>query len=554
MTNNTTRTAHADRPFLWTVILIAMLASSVPYLVGLQHARETDDAYLALSPFSPADTNVYYSYIEQARAGRILFLNTFTTDAQDARLVGPLWLLIGWLGAVTRLATPVVYHLARLAMIAVFLWFANRFLAACFPARMWRRIGLLVLAFSSGIGAIVEGAQGNPILYARGEALSADLWISEGNTFLSFMHSPLFTLSHLALLGVFLLFLKSTRIDRSLWTAAGIVLLLSVGHTYDLLIIGAVLAGFFFVQILTNGFSKTEDGGRYLGRLFLLFLPSLLGVGYFLWVLATDPAVSGWVKQNVTLSPGIVYYLTGYGFLLPLAALGAVGLVRSRHRLGLLCLTWAVVAFLLLYVPWIPVQRRLANGIHIPLAVLATFGIQAWFDWVRRAITHRWRALLRFASVLLLVGGLGWTNVAVTISAAQDVQKGSVRYYPPYVKDDFVDAARWLQAHARRDDGILASVWNSNYLTGLTGLPVFIGHGHQTPNWEEAQTAFTQFVSGSWTPEQEQAFLAGRQIRFLVIERGEPTIALFHPETRPYLRPAFAQGKFTVYRFGPPEP
>lgn len=534
--------------FVWGVVLAAIVASSIPYATQTARAIRSPAAYQAPIPFAPGDTNVYYSYIEQVRQGRILVENAFSTLPQTPRLLSPVWLVLGWMSALFRLSPPVVFHLARLAAIALFLSCAYRVLAAFFSSVPWRRIGLVVIAFSSGIGALIELFRGNSEIYHGSAApLGSDLWISESNTFLTFMHSPLFILAQLALLGSLYWFLAEERIGKR-WFAAGFILLaLSFAHTYDLLIIGTVLAAFFFARILTLPFPSWRAATRYAARAAALGLFPLVGVLYLVWVVSTEPAIRGWVVQNVTLSPRPVSYLVGYGLLLPLAAVGGAVAIRRQHRLGLLFLVWIVVAAFLVYLPGLTIQRRLTNGIHLPLAVLAVYGAQALVAWCRVVLRPRVATVLLAVASPIVALGLFATPIAVVILLGDSVPVGPP-YRLPYSSDDLIRAAAWLRANMRPDEGILAAMWESNVLAGATGHRVYLGHEHQTPDWPKVRDAYGAFVTGLLTQREEQEFLAANAIRYLVIEDGSATFADYQPRDRPFLVPAFRSGTVMVYR------
>lgn len=536
-----------DRRTVLGVILLAIILSSLPYLTGWLQARRTDTVYRALSPTATADTNVYYSYIEQARQGRLLLANSFTTQAQTPRLLHPLWLTLGWLAALTQLSVVVVYQLARLVAIGLFLWFVARSLPLVLPEPGWRRVGLLLIAFGSGIGGHLLVLSGWGVASPLGGSTSVDLWISESNTFLSFLHSPLFVLSQLALFLTIVLFFDHPQRSRW-WLGLGLIVLLSFAHTYDLLILGLALIAYLVAQVLTNLVREPVVVRQFVWRLSRYLWPSVFGIGYFLWVVAHEPAVRGWIEQNVTISPSPLYYLTGYGFLLVFGVIGAGAVTRDRNRFGLLCLAWFVAAIILSFIPGLQIQRRLINGAHLPLAILATGGLRELFVFLA-AHRQRWRqGLRRLGLTAGLAIGFAGTTLAVVLGSSADLLRPIDTYFPRYLPRDFIRAAEWLKETTRPDDGLFSSIWYSNYLAGLTGRPVFIGHGHQTPDWHRAKEQYLNLLTNRLTLDEEAAFFSRARIRFLVVLAGDPHFSQFQADTRPDLQLAFRSGSVSVYR------
>ena len=95
----------------------------------------------------------------------------------------------------------------------VFLFLLYLFIANVFKLIKWRKIVFLILSFGSGLGIFtLRGNWSSEYLY---EHLGTDFWVSEGNTFLSLFHSPLFILSQLLIFLIFWWVIE--RLAKSGW-------------------------------------------------------------------------------------------------------------------------------------------------------------------------------------------------------------------------------------------------------------------------------------------------------------------------------------------------
>ena len=155
------------------LILGTWLATSVPYLAGWIN-QPPGALYLATNPASSADTPAYYSNIEQARQGRWIFANQFTSEPQTPSFFHPLWLLGGWLAAVFSLSPIVAFHLLRLLAIGVLIVILEHLTRPWFTHQRDHVVALLMVLTSSGLGwtMIQRLYEGRAIL-----GWSIDLWV-----------------------------------------------------------------------------------------------------------------------------------------------------------------------------------------------------------------------------------------------------------------------------------------------------------------------------------------------------------------------------------------
>ncbi len=531
--------------WVWLAIAGALVLSSVPYLAGILFAG-ADHVYLWLYPQGQADSNVYYSFIRQAAEGGVFLRNLHTGEPQIGMLFSPLWLALGWVSGLTTLAAPVVFHAARLLLGILFLAQTYRLLERVLPNERQQRIAFFLIAFSSGLGTFfsmgINVHDYTQVLWL----LPADQWITESNTFLTLMHSPLFVLSQL-LLVLFLRMLLALPARSSPLAFGTLAAFLTLVHPYDAPTLLAVTLVFVILRWWRDTAFRTRTCVIHVGRCVAATLLGILPVlGYFLLIGRLEPAIGGWVQQNVTLAPPPHSYLIGFGLLAPFAVAGAMAWRRTRRPEKLLVFAWAAASLLLLYAP-VQVNRRFSNGLHLPLAVLAAVGVDVLWRWIE---TRRVRATVG----TMLQGAVGWllalgfffgtlTTVVRAVFWARDL--GSVEYLPRPV-----DAAmRWLDRNTPNTAVTLSHPFLGNVLPAVTGAPVYVGHGHQTLQYAAKRDRVTQWFFRTNDHDAAKAkFLREAGITYLFFSVYERRLGPFNPAEKPYLERVYERNGAAIYR------
>jgi hypothetical protein len=87
-----------EQAIVLSIIIGAIVLANLPMLVGFLiggNSHFTGGNYL-----NSGDTSVYISYIEQAKEGKFLMSNLFTSENQRDVFFAPLWLVLGLLARV----------------------------------------------------------------------------------------------------------------------------------------------------------------------------------------------------------------------------------------------------------------------------------------------------------------------------------------------------------------------------------------------------------------------------------------------------------------------
>jgi hypothetical protein len=274
---------------------------------------------------------------------------------------------------------------------------------------------------------------------------------------------------------------------------------------------------------------------------------SLPMVAYEYYVFWTDPLFAARVHV-ATPSANIGALLMGLGlpllpalFVVPVAVFGL-----RRRRIFLVC--WMFAAILLPYVP-VPFQRKLLMGVHIPLSMLAAYGL-VQFRWFR--FKHRLPAIL--AGIFLLTGA---TNVLHIVSDIRIVRQDArlPGSYGIYVSAAEMRPIRWLARHAAPESRILCMPSMGLIVPALAPCRVYAGHWGETPDYGVRRVEAVSVLMGRRGTEGSDQLIHNARIDYIV----QP-LAFLSPENLPdeYREPvpsaegyaAFLAGQGEVYRDG----
>ena len=541
-----------ERRFFRVAMLIIILSLVIPPLIGVVRSVTGPATLIGLSTQALSDSEVYYSMMEQARtSGHTFMVNAFTPEAQAPSLFSPLWALLGLLAGVLHAPNPLIFHLARLAMVALFCWTAYRVLILLNTSRRQRKFAFGFLVLAGGIGPYVA-----PFVRILSDSdflrfYPVDLWVSEGFTYLTFLHSPLFIGSQLLLLAAFAFALINARTPGRVPTHifAAIAVILATIHTYDLITLFVILAAFSVVRVIRDPLFTPALLKQDIRRLVWMGLSALPIVITMLVGFAIEPAMGGWAKQNITLSPPIWGYLIGYGFLLVLAGWGWAVLRRQRDTTSLLLMTWGLTQALLLYFP-VQFQRRFTNAFHIILAILASFAVERFFAWTNRQAKQRrflWRVAAAWSLPLVLC-------VSTLYAFGHDVRDYWTTDKPEsgylYISDGTAAAMAWLRD---QPPGITTGSIYTNYLlTGRTLRTPYVAHGHQTVQYHGKRDVLNGALE-SGDGARVATFLREANIRYVLwTPREIERYPKYAPASADYLRKVYDNGVAQVFEIIPP--
>lgn len=482
-------------PLLVLALIALTLLLSSAYLVFGPMVGPKGLEFLGRHNINSQDTYTYLSFIDQARHGAVLFKNIYTPESSPAIFFRPVYVLAGQLANIFNLSNMVAFHLTRIIIGAAFLLAAWKFLGNV-PA-------FAMLCLSSGFLI-------NP-------------WIPEANTFLTLADSPHFIFSQLLIMGIFGLFLA-----KKPWLAGLLMLLLAFDHPFDVPVIILALGFFWWVK-------KQE-----LKSIILTVGPAVAGLSYYFWAMKTNPAIAAWNAQNNLVSPDFYYFILGYGLLWILAILGVKRAFILNERKALILLCWIFASVVLLYSPVGP-QRRFVSGLHIPIVILAGFGLPVILE---RVIKYFNAAVFTILLVVFLFASNGFAIYQDWKLFRADKIDNYYYYLPPTE----LAAINWLKNNTSTSSVLGTNWFYGNLIPGLTGRQVYLGHRIQTVDPDAKIAEIGEFVN-SYTEDQARQFLQKWGINYFFFGVGDSLLrGNFKPEEKPYFEKVYDENGDKIFK------
>jgi hypothetical protein len=496
---------HREGAWVALYALLIVVLTQVPY--GLGGTRAGEAWWFNGFLFGAEDGNAYLGKIRLGAEGDWSFHLFYTTEdhpeafgvylpfilvGQAIRLIFdpspealPDYLRAGW--QVWRALASFMLILCQYAFIAQFL-----------AGQKSRWLALLLSSLGGGLGWVLILLGGGDFL----GTLPAEFYIPEGFSFLVLYGLPHVAMGRAAMLLGLVCFLQAWRKDSAYYALGAGLCWLMVGLmvTFYWAVLYVILAAWGLALWLKHG--RFPFG--FVRWVALSAGMSLPAFAYSFWLFQDNPAFRAWSAQNLLPSPHPLHYLIAYGVLGSLAWVGGRYLWRQsgelRQREGSLLLAWVLIVPVLVYLP-INVQRRLAEGVLIPLVILAVMGL--------RLLGPRWRRRGGPALLLLLLPSSLFFFVGTSLVSLTPQCEAELCLYRPAAERQMLF---WLGDNTPPGSRILASPTTGNYLPIATGRRPFWGLGTETLEAIPKEGLLEAFYRG----EGGEAFLADYQLDYVI--------------------------------------
>ncbi len=476
---------------LVTLITIFLILNNFNYLFGFVQTTKNHLTFSALPVVNSADYYVYLSYVEQGRQGHLFMHNLYNHLNQTRLFFAPQWFLIGQLEALFQLSNVFIYFLARILFGIILILLIYKWLKKIFPEphNWWWQLGLIL--FANGFGAIV-----NPWLLKIGNS-ATNLWMPETNLFSTLTQSPLLILSQVLILLTFYLLVLAWQNKNLtyLMLAALSSALLAILHPYDAVICASVLL------IWGAWIYHDERNKKILLYLTCLAVPNIIIAAYYTWLKA-DLVVQQYNQQNILPSPPLISYVFGLGLILPLSIGGIIYLFKNKkiNNSLKLMIIWAILPWFLIYSP-LDFNRRLSNGWHIPLMIMALIFVQ----YLYKIIRPLWRLIF----CMFIFTALTFDSFYYTVDSLYRIKSNITNYY---FDSERLTIYRQIKQQSNFGDIILSRNNDANMLPAFTGRKVYLGHNIQTYEFDQKNLEVKKIWS---TPQDISEWLKNRQIKFI---------------------------------------
>ena len=537
----------------WLVIFImSFLLTTIttgPYILGYLVAPE-GRTYNGLHALSPGDIPVYYSYINQAKAGNLFVKNLFTSEDHPG-ILNLWWGGVGVLAGTFDLSPFTAFQLARVLMIPVFLVISYFFLAYFFSSATKRIIAYIFLLFSSGVGFYVAAPLSIfGVDQSNNYRWPIDLWLTEANTFNALYQTSHFIASLALTLLIFLLMLLAWEKSRPAWAIiAGFLGLFYFNfHPFYVPVIYGVLG--IYLALLIWQAKKILWRQVFYYCLFLII--SLPSVFYHWWLVRNVSAIEIRGLQNITNISPFIFVLAGYGFLWLGFFLGIYFLVKNKkitnkHRFLLI---WFLVNFSLIYGPF-PFHSRYTQGLHVILVIFTASGLFDFYQHLKNKLSARVFNFWIKNSALWLILFLVLFTPSTLYSLGRDVRlflKPSVVMVGYlFLSNDFLKATTWL-SFQDPEQVVLAADTTSKFIPGFSNQRVYLAHGIETLFFTAKEKELHYFYGSNNDDSNKLRFLKKAGIDYVLYSSYEKELGDFNPQEKDYLKPVFIAGEVSLYQ------
>ncbi|HEC22445.1 MAG TPA: hypothetical protein ENI95_05970 [Chloroflexi bacterium] len=551
------RVSPAEWRWVAVAALLLMFLTTVPYVVGM--LNETPEMTFGGFLFGLDDMHSYLAKMRYGARDGWLFHLVYTHEPHRGGVVFVFHLALGKLAAwvtgegalVSARALVFTYHAARVVFGLLLLAVLYRFVAEYLEKPSRRRLAWTVAALMGGLGwvlLLIASLTGLDLSAAFDLGANAfattplELYVPEAFTLLLLYGLPHLALARSLLLIGWLVFFRSLDADdwrRALlaglaWLGMGVIV------PFYAALLGVLIATWLAgLLVLRRRLPGAELRLAALAGAFPLAI--LL---YNVWLFSGDPVFAAWSAQNQLASPPLLDYLLAYGLWIGLGGVGLAGLLRrGLTRRTVLLVSWPLAVALMVYLP-VNVQRRLLEGVIVPLSVLATLG--AWRLVGEKRPGFGWR--LRW---LALAGLIGLSLPSVVLLLGGGVLTASEPRWPVFHPADELAALDWLRGHAPPESVVLSTFESGNVIPAYAGVRVYVGHGPETVNSGQKRILAERFFQGEMSDSERRALLEEAGVAYVWVgplERGEGCAGTgcFDP-ARLGLREVFSQGRYIIY-------
>lgn len=526
---------------LWFFVAAALVWSWSLYIVGWLLTPKEHRYFLVT--FDVSDYNAHLRWARQAWEGKTKFVNIFTTEQHDPKtfnlhdwFVGKLahTLHFTYRGKTPGISLHMSMRIVHTLGVIVFV-FAAWWLAAPVLNEEQQRTYMLMLCFLGGF-----------------------IWLAmpEANTFMALATMSWFVwgkaLAALLVGSIMRVGTMDVRRERGRVVLIGILagILLGNIHPYALAPIGYGLTLWLLWHFLLSRSKANWETRTRILLSTLIALPAFLAALWQAWAILGDPVYRAEFLLPLQ-TPPFWQFLLNYGVFFLLALLASAHFVFRAQIPQSLLIAWLIGAFLAVYITPVAQPRKLIEGAHLPMCILAAW---AWHELV----LPRTVAIRRHPTIVLLLLGV-ITPLTFWFSQVRNfLQNDEIALHhggaPFYLRERHLRLIEWLAENTQPEDAILCSYPLGNYIPILTGRRVFIGHWGGTINGVEKLRLAREIWRGELPLDEAREIFRKHRLRYAlatVYERHE-TKKKHKPQNCDSLQEQFRLDKYgeIVFRLG----
>jgi uncharacterized membrane protein len=209
-----------------------------------------------------------------------------------------------------------------------------------------------------------------------------------------------------------------------------------------------------------------------------------------------------------------------------------------------------------MYLPF-KFQRRMFEGLHVPVSIVATAGLYAWLrPWLacsrlarRLAARHYPTPRLLAVTTLLIVTFAAMSNLYFLAALGVTALGHSPQlYYSP----DELAAIEWLGQHTSSKATVLSSYEVGGLIPARIGQRVYWGHWCETAFLSRKEADAAAIFAADTAQATRRALLEQYGIAYLIYGPRERALGDFEPARADYLTLVFTRPGVSLYRVSLP--
>lgn len=488
------------------------------------------------------DYNVYLSKIKQGQEGHWAVVDKYDNHPQQKGIfLVMIYLLSGKIGSIFNLTPTLTYHLLRV-FTSVF-WISTIIFLNIYYLKKTSLINLgVILSFLTA---------SFPIFYRFENQWWVTFymnWWQELDILKRISFIPHDTLNYV-FISVFTILLSQIDKNKKYFNLLCALLFVSV-------FIQPSAAILFLISWCLYHLIKTIwSGGFPLKQTVVIFIIILIPLLYIKIITSSYPWKSLMdFHTNNMIALNIKDYVLALG---PIFFTGVAGCLlvifkKKQELLGLV--TWIIgAAIAITFFQFFPYQslRFIQTANHIPLAILSVYLFYELWKKNKAFI----KIVIVITITMTIVNGLAQAYYSIK-SQTQFINQRALATiplvpYPPqvmYPVNDFYNGLKWLEQNSPRSSVVLAKITAGNYIPAYSGNFVYLGHGAETPHFDDRIKKADEFFIGNLTEKEALKFLKTENIGYVFYgpqekENSNQDISIYS-----FLTPVYQTPLVTIYK------
>jgi hypothetical protein len=498
------------------------------------------------------DYNVYLSKIRQGQEGRTSVVDKYDNHPkQKGVFLQMFYLTSGKITKIFNLSPTLTYHLLR-TITAVF-WIVTIILLNIY---FLRKISLI------NLGVVLSLLTSSfPIFYRFENQWWVTFymnWWQELDIMkrISFIPHDTFNYISISILSI-LLSLEEKNKSNKYFPIICLLLFISIFIQPSSALL--FLVSWTLYHIISIVWSKSFEKDKIISLLkqaSVIFITILLPILYIKAVTSVYPWKSLLdFDQKNRLSVNIKEYIFTLG---PIFFTGTAGLIlvlfkKKRELISLA--TWIIGAFILLilfkFFPYQSELRFIQTANHIPLAILSVYLFQELWKNIRVI-----KFIIVTIVISIIINGLIQTYFSLK-SQTQFINQRAMATiplvpYPPqvmYPLNDFYNGLKWLEKNSDHQTVVLSKITAGNYIPAYSGNFVYLGHGGETPDFDQRTEKVNEFFSGNLSEKEAFKFLETENISYIFYGPQEKENNIKDINLYKFLMPVYQSQLVIIYKY-----